>query len=128
MSITITERGWPGHFIAAFKCRFRRNTLVDVGEGCRAVVVSTVGNYWPTPNHQEQIGGGYYYETHVFEANGTTGATGRFVARTKSNGLEGLRNLITEMAADIEANEMHERHVAAVAKWLAAKAKKGAAK
>lgn len=63
-----TERGWPGHFISADKCLFRRNTLLE-NATCK-VIVSTVGNY-RVNNHIEPIGYNNhprYYETLVFEA------------------------------------------------------------
>lgn len=62
------ERGWPGHFIAADKCLFRRNTLLE--SGIKKIIVSTIGNY-RLNSHTEPIGyNNYprYYETMVFEA------------------------------------------------------------
>jgi hypothetical protein len=60
-----TERGWPGHFIAALNCQFRRNTLLEHGE--RRIVVSTVGRYAPADEYQT-IGLDRYAETMAFEA------------------------------------------------------------
>ena len=60
-----TERGWPGHFICADRCLFRRNTLLE-GEHDR-VIVSTVGAM--LEDHKlKAIGAGRYYETVVFGA------------------------------------------------------------
>lgn len=68
--IKITERGWPGHFICANKCRFRKNTLIECGE--KRVVVSTVGDmlaYNPLTKNNEvqEIGFNRYYETMAFK-------------------------------------------------------------
>lgn len=61
----ITERGWPGHFICADCCIFRRNTLIEHND--TRVIVSTVGNYRKNFELQE-IGPNRYYETLVFRA------------------------------------------------------------
>ena len=67
MSVKRTERGWPGHFIAANFCTFRRNTLLEYGE--KKWVISTVGAYFPMGMGQpESIGANRWYETMVFEA------------------------------------------------------------
>jgi len=64
--VKMTERGWPGHFVAADKCYFRRNTLLECGDD--KIVVSTVGNY-RLNGVIETIGtGGRYYETMAFNA------------------------------------------------------------
>jgi hypothetical protein len=67
--VTVTERGWAGHFIMADRCRFRRNTLLEADSGPK-VVVSTLGDMWvghkdPKP---AEIGLGRYYETMAFHA------------------------------------------------------------
>jgi len=67
MEVKRTERGWAGHFIAAHDCRFRRNTLLELGE--TRIVVSSVGQY--IPKHQMQfdtIGVERYFETMAFHA------------------------------------------------------------
>ncbi len=69
----ITERGWGAHFICGFRCRFRRNTLIE-GLGGK-VIVSTVGNMGELHHENglmDSIGasGGAekrYYETMIFE-------------------------------------------------------------
>lgn len=70
MNVIRTERGWPGHFIAAEGCIYRRNTLLELGE--RRVVVSTVGNYREKVDKYHtkmaEIGCERYYETMAFEA------------------------------------------------------------
>ena len=66
--IKITYRGWGGHFILGHRCRFRLNTLVEVGE--QRVVVSTVG-LLPNPLKEGEwmeIGCGRHYETMAFIA------------------------------------------------------------
>ena len=61
-----TERGWAGHFICSSSCRFRRNTLLELGDD--RIVVSTVGGY-VFNNLIEPIGAnGRYYETMAFKA------------------------------------------------------------
>jgi len=61
-----TERGWAGHFICGSSCRFRRNTLLELGE--EKIVVSTVGGY-VFNNKIDTIGAnGRYYETMAFKA------------------------------------------------------------
>lgn len=69
--VSVTERGWAGHFICSDKCCFRRNTLLEYN-GVQ-VVVSTVGamvigvpnifeRKWDTVGHDR------YYETMAFLA------------------------------------------------------------
>ncbi len=59
-----TERGWAGHFICAERCRFRRNTLLEIGD--MAIVVSTVGAMMSRGEDKpETIGHERYYETKV---------------------------------------------------------------
>lgn len=65
--VIIEERGWPGHFIAADRCVFRRNTLVTCSD-IRRVVVSTVGNYRNAAGEAKEIGYNRYYETYTFSA------------------------------------------------------------
>ena len=76
IKVTIEERGWPGHFISAASCLFRRNTLVTCGD--IKWIVSTVGNM-PAPMDLETlgiekgqpmpIGANRYYETLVFASD-----------------------------------------------------------
>lgn len=122
--VTITERGWPAHYICVDHCRFRRNTLVECGG--RRFVVSTVGamrncedTIW------EKIGAGRYFETMVFKAKQSEpyGYWDADIERSVS-GWKG-RWCITEpprFESDKEANAMHEAIVAE----LKAKLEKGA--
>lgn len=65
MEISVKERGWPGHFICASRCIYRRNTLVSDGE--RHIIVSSVGGYHESDNKPvRQIGCDRYYETMCF--------------------------------------------------------------
>lgn len=62
-----TERGFPGHFIGALHCVYRRNTLIEAGS--RKIVISSVGNYRPySEGEVKTIGINRYYETIAFEA------------------------------------------------------------
>ncbi len=58
------ERGWPGHFICASKCIFRRNTLLTSRK--RHLIVSTVGNMQQKDEVIDTIGPNRYYETMCF--------------------------------------------------------------
>ena len=67
-----TERGWGGHFICAYRCRFRRNTLLECGE--IRIVVSTVGSMWhwqakEGDGKSDTIGHDRYSETMVFHSD-----------------------------------------------------------
>jgi hypothetical protein len=71
-TVTCEERGWPGHFIGANSCHFRRNTLLtklDVRGDVR-IVVSTVGMMVDPINRDRfmEIGFRRHYETMVFMA------------------------------------------------------------
>ena len=69
--VKTTERGWPAHFIVAYRCLFHRNTLIEYEH--IKVVVSTVGlcveKYDCNGHHTfTTIGHDRYYETMVFFA------------------------------------------------------------
>ncbi len=68
MELKITERGWPGHYICAESCTFRRNTLIEYGD--LKWVVSTVGRQRPFDYSDDwvKIGPYRYYETMAFKA------------------------------------------------------------
>src|SRR4030065_2924295 len=61
-----TERGWPGHFICAPGCMFRRNTLLENGE--KRIIVSTVGCYYYNDKLTNIGANDRYYETMAFKA------------------------------------------------------------
>lgn len=70
MKVDRLERGWPGHFIGADRCIFRRNTLLTCGD--IRVIVSSIGDMIdPITNEIVMIGHNRYYETVVFNAHWT---------------------------------------------------------
>jgi hypothetical protein len=78
--ILLVERGWPGHYICAARCVWRRNTLLTLpkGEvnGEVRVVVSSVGNQRDANERSVPVAGWVgmpinpprWYETKVFMA------------------------------------------------------------
>lgn len=115
--LKITERGWPGHFIAAESCLFRRNTLIEYGR--YKVIVSTVGEYInPLTRKMDAIGHERWYETMAFvggEYNGYIDAdAGKAVKFTSECGM--YARDIDELAlkyglVDNAANRMHDNVV-----------------
>lgn len=113
MSVTVTERGWPAHFICANRCLFRRNTLIKCGE--RRIVVSTVGAFQPDHSKAEFDSIGAFdrmYETKAFEAawevpywEADTSNEISFESPWQISGKEQGRD------CSIRANEMHDRVV-----------------
>ena len=69
--VNVIERGWPGHFMFADKCIFRRNTLLEY-KGIKWIV-STVGNYRNSKNRIDSIGHCRWYETMAYEAKEKNG-------------------------------------------------------
>lgn len=120
MKPKLTERGWPGHFICAERCTFRRNTLIDFGR--MKIIVSTVGMMRDGLHGQgagyDTIGaGGRYYETMAFKAKKSGPYWDIDAAKEvpfKSEGAicseTGYKKLPAD--ADNKANEMHDRVVA----------------
>jgi hypothetical protein len=73
-AVYATERGWPGHFICASRCLYRRNTLLSNSSGTVRIVVSTVGGLLSRGEDSfETIGHERYYETMVFHASDERG-------------------------------------------------------
>ena len=64
--VNVIERGWPGHFMFADKCLFRRNTLLEY-KGIKWIV-STIGKYTNRENRIDSIGHCRWYETKGYEA------------------------------------------------------------
>ena len=69
--VNVIERGWPGHFMFADKCIFRRNTLLEYKD--IKWIVSTVGNYRNSKNRIDSIGHCRWYETMAYEAKEKNG-------------------------------------------------------
>lgn len=118
MKVKTTERGWPGHYICADKCLFRRNTLVEYGD--IRIVVSTVGNMRRWEQYKsvlETIGYQRHYETMVFHAefdgNYWDADVSREVEFEGEWAIEGV-----EADTDNRANAMHEAVVAEISKRL----------
>ena len=99
------ERGWPGHFICADRCLFRRNTLITYRD--IKIVVSTVG-LMVNPNGDgfETVGHDRYFETMAFYADEEDE---RYSDADTSKVLDFDSNFaISELDADDKANDMHE--------------------
>lgn len=112
-SVTRTERGWGGHFVGAANCRFRRNTLLELGDV--RVVVSTVGAYVPrSARDYEELGFERHYETMAFHAEWEPPYWDADVSReirfSSPWALHGV-----ERDSDARANDMHEAVVTEIA-------------
>ncbi len=108
-----TERGWGGHFCAASKCLFRRNTLLEAGD--IKIVVSTVG-LQQQDGQTIEIAIGRHYETMVFHSEPDDkryhdADVGRPVYFNSPW-------CIREEDADDKANDMHEAVVAEITRKL----------
>ena len=100
-----TERGWPGHLVAAANCLFRRNTLLSYNEVY--VVVSTVGNLVSfLEKGFVQVGMDRYYETMVFFSDETDSEY--HDADVSREIFTDLPWSINSLDKDNEANLMHE--------------------
>ena len=105
-----TERGWIGHYILAYKCLFRRNTLLEYND--IKIVVSTVGLLL-NENWREDcdiprfstVGSNRYFETKAFHANKDKRYYDIDVSREVC--FSGQWR-IEELDADDKANDMHE--------------------
>ena len=115
--VTITERGWPGHFIGASSCVFRRNTLVTCSD-VRRVVVSTVGNFRNSEGEAEEIGYNRYYETYTFSAVKEGAYWEADVHHQLYDFTDDHDTLVPGNFDDNVANITHDTMVANVAEWL----------
>lgn len=113
----IQERGWPGHYVCAHDCEFRRNTLITVGE--KRIVVSTIGaSRINGMGPMQTIGIDRYYETMAFEAV----LEGDYWEAdvSKEVPFKSKKDICAESpeelpkCADLVANEMHEAVVAEI--------------
>lgn len=121
MKVKKTERGWAGHFICAYKCRFKRNTLLECGN--IKIVVSTVGNMISHLNGKDfidTIGHERYYETMAFHAEFDGEYWDVDVCREVPFESQWSLNLNFDKvyAADNLANKMHETVVAEITQKL----------
>jgi hypothetical protein len=107
------ERGWGGHFIRADQCRFRRNTLLTLGDV--RIVVSTVGR-WITYNRKcVEIGPGRYYETMAFHAS----FDGRYWHQNVNRELPFTSPWsVSKLDADDIANDQHDAVVEEIARRI----------
>lgn len=116
MEIERTERGWAGHFICANRCRFRRNTLLRLGDV--RIVVSTVGLMEPLREGEpfQEIGLDRHYETMVFHADPND--TRYYDADVTAQIFFDSPWAIEDVDADDSANEMHETVVSELTERL----------
>jgi hypothetical protein len=111
MKVKRTERGWGGHYICAYRCLFRRNTLLECED--KKIVVSSVG-LMPVGDlgrvdckvGYEEIGFERHYETMAFHANQKDT---RYYDVDVGRPVSFVSNWsISELDADDKANDMHE--------------------
>ena len=115
----VTERGWPGHYILADRCMFRRNTLVELGE--ERVVVSTVGRMRTRDGESDDTIGAEErsFETMAFRAVMDGGYWEADVRRQISLSDQKWSIAGHEPSRSGEANDMHDGYVAAIVAMLA---------
>lgn len=118
-TIKRTERGWAGHSICAGNCRFRRNTLLELGNF--RVVVITIGDMHPNDAARKEIGNQCHYKTMAFlarkdgaywdadEKKEVSGIASRWSLRWSKSNMRRIDNL---------ANDMHENYAAEVASQM----------
>jgi len=108
-----TERGWAGHFCCAYKCNFRRNTLLEHKD--IKIVVSTVGAMLDGGRYEALDGRNRFYETEAFHSKESDKEYHDIdVSRQVTFNSEWETNKLD----DIKANEMHEKIVAEIIKGL----------
>lgn len=121
MKVKTTERGWAGHFICSSDCRFRRNTLVHRLRDDVYIVVSTVGMMFlpdDTKGVPKEIGWKQHYETRLFYSNEHDKKFHDIDVHQEISRV--LHWGIANPFKDNEANDMHDRHVAAIKATLKA--------
>ena len=110
-----TEHGYPGHYIMASRCRFHRHTSLEAW-GLR-LTVSTVGQL--NDYHGEftegsfpivQVGLDCFFETCVFLAGHYYAVPGWPIFDERA--------VLNEVWLCDEADEMHNRMVRKVRRWL----------
>lgn len=101
--VTRTERGWAGHYICSHRCLFRRNTLLSYKN--INIVVSTVGALW-FEGKIEIIYPDRYYETMAFHSK----EDDHIYHDVDTNRPVDFDSqwTISNLNADVEANDMHE--------------------
>lgn len=108
-----TERGWPGHFIGARECIFRRNTLVTYED--KSIVVSTVGNMM-FKGRIHPTGASCYYETMAFHSDPNDD---QYHDADVSRQVDFDSSwAIYEKEKDNEANDMHDKVVREIMRKL----------
>lgn len=108
------ERGWPGHYICAADCLFRRNTLLRKGDV--RIIVSMIGNY-RRDGEIHTVGVDRYYETMAFHADFDEGYWEANVERPFDFDSPWQIRQISQMS-DEKADEMHETVVCEISDKL----------
>jgi hypothetical protein len=114
MKVKRTERGWPGHFCCAFRCEFRRNTLLEYEDV--KIVVSTVGIMRMDNETINTVGLGRYYETMAFHSD--LSDTRFYDVDVSKEVYFDAISAIDHIDADDEANIMHENVVKEISERL----------
>lgn len=117
--LKITERGWPGHFICADQCVYRRNTLIEYGN--KRVIVSTVGNRRDDKGVIQIVGLDRYYETMAFRAKKANGYWEIDVS--KQVDVTDWRIPTITDDVDTRADQMHENAILEISAKLSANSK-----
>lgn len=115
-----TEKGWPGHFICADRCLFRRHTMLEYEN--LAISISTVGNYrnYKDDRKMEEVGAHRYFECMAFHCNPKTEEVPwRDADVSKQINFESPWSIDAPWKEQ-EANDMHEVVVAEITAGLLA--------
>ena len=107
--VKITERGWAGHFMCAYRCQFHRNTLLEYED--KKWIVSTIGRMIDgDEGNFTTVGLGRYYETMAFEGQ----IEGDYIDIKPSRHVDFKSNWAIadcEYDSELRANEMHDKVV-----------------